>query len=121
LTQENLRFDFWCTSLALLKPHLHTEMYDNTWLAYFINLLACGHQIGTRKLMTWSRYMEHAYLQWKIECSVYDWWSMVVIFLNTHKLPANQLWYEKKPFLRKIPKSTSMSADCWGFDFTVRS
>ena len=23
--------DFWCTRLALLKPHLHTEKYDDTW------------------------------------------------------------------------------------------
>ena len=37
--------DFWCTSLALLKPHLHIEMYDYTRFSYFINLLACGHQI----------------------------------------------------------------------------
>jgi len=34
--------DFWG---ALLEPHPYTEMYSNTCLAYFINLLACGHQI----------------------------------------------------------------------------
>ena len=37
--------DFWCTSLALLKLHLHTEMYDDTWFSYFINLLAYHHEI----------------------------------------------------------------------------
>ena len=35
--------NFCSASLALLKVHLHTEMYD-TWFVYFINLLACGHQ-----------------------------------------------------------------------------
>ena len=29
--------DFGCTSLALLKPHLHTKMCDDTLFSYFIN------------------------------------------------------------------------------------
>ena len=40
LTQSITGLDFWCAHLTLLKPHLHTEMYDDTWFSYLINLNA---------------------------------------------------------------------------------
>ena len=43
MAKHFLLIDFLCTSLVLLKPNLHTVIYDDTWFSYFTNQLVCDH------------------------------------------------------------------------------
>ena len=38
LIQEYHWFQFLMCKFSTAKPHLHIEMYDDTWFSYFINL-----------------------------------------------------------------------------------